>query len=331
MLKITTICGDGVGIEIMKAAIHVLSSLDLNIDFDEAYAGKECLKRTGSVLPEETIKKIKRTKITLFGAVTSVPYKSSAILSLRKQFDLFANIRPIKSYDGVNCLIDDLDFVILRENTEGLYSGIERLTEEGAEATRVITKKATERICDYAFRVAEKQNRKKVTCAHKANVLKKSDGLFKDTFYEVAKKHPKIEKEDYYIDAMAMYLITRPQDFDFIVTSNLYGDILSDEAAGLVGGLGMVPSANIGKKYSLFEPVHGSAPDIAGKNISNPTAMILSTVMMLKHANEYYYANKVENAIKKVLYEGKVVTPDLGGNSTTSQMAKEIVKKLDEN
>lgn len=312
----------------MKATIQVLSALDLNINFNEGFAGKDCLRKTGSVLPEETVKKAKNSKIVLFGAVTSVPYKNSAIISLRKQLELFANIRPVKSFKGVNCIKDDLNFVIVRENTEGLYSGIEEETEDKAIATRVITKKATEKIADYAFRVAEKQNRKKVTCTHKANVLKKTDGLFRDTFYEVAKKHPAIQSEDYYIDAMAMYLISQPEFFDLIVTSNLYGDILSDEAAGLVGGLGMAPSANIGEKYALFEPVHGSAPDIAGKNISNPSAMILSSVMMLKHIHEDYYAKKIESALAEVLAEGKVVTPDLGGKAKTLEMADEIVKKL---
>lgn len=330
MIKITSICGDGVGKEIMKSTIKILHSLDLNIEFEEAYAGKECLEKIGSVLPEETLKKAKKNDAILFGAVTSVPEQSSSIITLRKELDLYANIRPIRSLPGVKCIKPNINFTIIRENTEGLYTGIETIDDEKATATRVISKKATERIIEFAFKKSRQDNINLVTCAHKANVLKKSDGLFRDIFYQIGTGYPNIKSEDYFIDAMAMYLITRPETFQTIVTSNLYGDILSDEAAGLVGGLGLVPSANIGDKNGLFEPVHGSAPDIAGKNISNPSAMILSAVMMLNYLKENYQAEKLQNALYHVLDERKTITPDLGGKAKTDEMANAIIEKINE-
>ena len=218
----------------------------------------------------------------------------------------------------------------MRENTEGLYiADKEEITEDGAVAKRIITREAESRIIDYAFQYAENNNKHKVTAVHKANVLKKSDGLFKEIFYEIGDKYPDIEKEDFYVDATAMYLITNPQNFEVIVTTNLFGDILSDEGAGLVGGLGLIPSANIGNNGALFEPVHGSAPDIAGKNIANPIAMMLSAIMMLRYLNENKEAEKFENAILKVLEEGEVLTADLGGNATTTEMAETIKKALE--
>ena len=216
------------------------------------------------------------------------------------------NLRPVKSYPGTNSIFNDLDFVIVRENTEGLYIGLEEYTEEGATALRVVTKNASERICKFAFEYAKKTNRKKVTAVHKANVLKKTDGIFKEIFYKVAQDYPDMELDDRYVDATAMFLITKPQMFDVIVTTNLFGDILSDEGAGLVGGLGLIPSANIGEKQGLFEPVHGSAPRHAGKGTANPSAMILSAVMMLDYLEDHEEARKLENAIIKVLSEGKV-------------------------
>ncbi|ADP78059.1 3-isopropylmalate dehydrogenase [Methanothermus fervidus DSM 2088] len=321
--KVVVIKGDGIGKEVMDAALSVLSILDLNIKFIEAYAGYECFKKYGDTLPDESLKKAKKSDAILFGAVTTVPGQKSAIITLRKELDLFANVRPVKCYPGIECIRKDIDLTIVRENTECLYSGIERYTDEGAEAVRVITRKACERICEFAFKIANE----KVTAVHKANVLKKTDGLFREVFYEVAEGYPEIEAEDVYVDAMALYLITKPQDFDVLVTTNLYGDILSDEAAGLVGGLGLAPSANIGEKNSLFEPVHGSAPDIAGKGIANPTAMILSSVMMLRHLGFEREGDLVENALIEVLREGKV-TPDLGGNLKTMEMAEEIKKKI---
>ncbi|HEY0196519.1 MAG TPA: isocitrate/isopropylmalate family dehydrogenase, partial [Methanobacterium sp.] len=229
---------------------------------------------------------------------------------------------------GVHSLYQDLNMVIIRENTEGLYSGIEEETREGATALRVITKRASERICKFAFDYAKRTGRSKVTAVHKANVLKLTDGLFKDKFYNVAKEYQDIEADDRYVDAVAMFMVTKPQIFDLMVTTNLFGDILSDEGAGLVGGLGLAPSANIGENNALFEPVHGSGPDIAGQGISNPSAMILSTVIMLEYLQENEEASKLEEALAEVLREGKKLTPDLGGNSRTTEMAREIKGKL---
>lgn len=328
MYDITVIPGDGIGKEVMGATISILDTLDLEFNYKIAFAGNECFKKTGTTIPEETIKMARNSDATLFGAVTTVPGQKSAIITLRKEMDLYANVRPVKSYPGVNGLFDDLDFVIIRENTEGLYSGTEEETEDGATALRVITRKASERICRFAFEYAKKTGRDKVTAVHKANILKKTDGIFKNAFYKIAEEYGDIETDDRYVDAAAMFLITNPHMFDIIVTTNLFGDILSDEGAGLVGGLGITPSANIGENNALFEPVHGSGPDIACKGIANPSAMILSSVMMLNYLKEYDAACKVENALKEVLIENKVLTPDLGGKASTMEMTEEICLKL---
>lgn len=328
MKKIAIIPGDGVGKEVMSAALLILKDLDINLEFSSAMAGHECFEKTGTTIPEETIKIARKSDATLFGAVTTVPGQKSAIITLRKELDLFANLRPVKSYPGTKSIFSDLDFVIVRENTEGLYSGNEKYTPYGAQAQRVITRKASRRICRFAFDYARNNGRNKVTAVHKANVLKKTDGVFKQVFYEIAQEYLDISTEDYYVDATAMYLVTKPQIFDVVVTSNLFGDILSDEGAGLVGGLGMVPSANIGDSNGLFEPVHGSAPDIAGQEISNPSAMLLSTSMMLKYIDEKEYGEKIENALIEVLKEGKYVTPDLGGSSKTMEMAEAVLMKI---
>lgn len=332
MIKIARIDGDGIGKEVTEAGVKVLESLDLNIDFISAEAGRECFDKNGTTIPDETIKTAKNAEATLFGAITSTPGEKSPIITLRKELDTYANLRPIKSFKGIDCLFSDLDFLIVRENTEGLYSGEETIDEDGqkAIANRVITKKACERISRLAFAQTIKLNKESVTCVHKSNVLKKTDGVFKDTFYEVSKDYPHIKTNDYYVDATAMYLLTKPQEFDVIVTSNLFGDILSDASAGLVGGLGLAPSGNIGERHGLFEPVHGSAPDIAGQNISNPIAMILSVSMMLEYLNEDYLADKVKTACENVLSKGKVLTPDLGGKSRTIDVADEVIREIEE-
>jgi 3-isopropylmalate dehydrogenase/methanogen homoisocitrate dehydrogenase len=326
--KIAIIKGDGIGKEVMEAALLVLDSLNLNFEYISAEAGNECYNKHGSTIPKETIEIAKKADSTLFGAVTTVEGQKSAIITLRKELDLYANVRPVKSLPGIKSLYEGLDFVIIRENSEGLYSGLEEYNSNGAEAIRLITKKASRRICEFAFDYALKNHRNKVTAVHKANVLKKTDGLFKDIFYQTARINPGIESNDYYVDATAMFMITKPQIFDVVVTTNLFGDILSDEGAGLVGGLGMTPSANIGIDNGLFEPVHGSAPDIARKGIANPTAMILSTVMMLENMGDLDNALKIEQALITVLREGKFLTPDLGGKSKTMQMAQAICSKL---
>ncbi|MDR2623717.1 MAG: NAD-dependent isocitrate dehydrogenase [Methanobrevibacter sp.] len=326
MYNIAIIPGDGIGKEVMSSTLEVLDGLDLDLSYEYGKAGDECFKKNGVALLDETIDLVKNSDVCLFGAAGETA--ADVIVKLRQIMDLFVNLRPVKSYPGTDSLFKDLDFIIVRENTEGMYVGEEEYTEDGAIAKRIITKEASERICEFAFKYAKDNNKKKVTAVHKANVLKKTDGLFKKTFYEMAAEYPDIEAEDYYVDATAMYLLTRPQSFDVIVTTNLFGDILSDEGAGLVGGLGLIPSGNIGKNNALFEPVHGSAPDIAGKGLANPTAMLLSAVMMLNYLDEQKSARLLNSAIFDVLKEGKRLTPDMGGNSSTMEMAKEVKSKL---
>ena len=328
MYKIAVIGGDGIGQEVMQACEYLLDNLDLEFSFEYGEAGFECFNKNGTTLPEETIRIANDSDAVLFGASTSTPGEPSPIINLRKELNVYANIRPIKSYKGVNCIRDDIDFVIVRENTEGLYSQVEYGDNDKMIAERHITKKASERISKAAFNLCIKRGESKVTCVHKSNVLKKTDGVFKESFYNVAKQYPQITSEDYYVDAMAMYLITQPQNFDVIVSSNLFGDILSDESAGLVGGLGLAPSGNIGDHNGLFEPVHGSAPDIAGKNIANPCSMILSASMMLDYLGEWEISNNIKDAVEKVIADCKIRTPDLGGDACTMDVTKAIVKEL---
>jgi 3-isopropylmalate dehydrogenase len=326
MYKIAVIPGDGIGKEVMEAILHILDASVLGFEYTFADAGDELAEKTGIPLPQETIDVVKQSQACLFGAAGESA--ADVIVKLRRELDLYVNLRPVKSYPGTKSLFEDIDFVIVRENTEGLYSGIEEYTEEGATAVRVITNKASERICRFAFEYAVKTDRNKVTVVHKANVLKKTDGIFKDNFYKVAEEFTGLELDDKYVDATAMFFITQPHMFDVIVTTNLFGDILSDEGAGLVGGLGLIPSANIGEKYGLFEPVHGSAPLIAGKGIANPSAMVLSAVMMLEYLGEIEEARKLEKSLITVLTEGKIVTKDLGGSASTMEMAAEIRAKF---
>lgn len=325
--QIAVIPGDGIGKEVMEATISVLD--ELNIDFDYVYgiAGDECNEEHGTPLPQETIDIIRDSDACLFGAAGETA--ADVIVKIRQEMKMFANLRPVKSYPNTKSIFENVDFMIVRENTEGLYiANQEEESEDGAIAKRIITREAEERIINYAFQYAKDNNRTKVTAVHKANVLKKTDGLFKKIFYEVAEKYPDIDTEDFYVDATAMYLVTQPQEFQVIVTTNLFGDILSDEGAGLVGGLGLTPSANIGANGALFEPVHGSAPDIAGQQKANPIAMMLSAIMMLRYLGENEAANKFDAAILKVLNEGKTLTSDLGGSSTTIEVAQAIKDSL---
>lgn len=325
--QIAVIPGDGIGKEVMEATISVLD--ELNIDFDYVYgiAGDECNEEHGTPLPQETIDIIRDSDACLFGAAGETA--ADVIVKIRQEMKMFANLRPVKSYPNTKSIFENVDFMIVRENTEGLYiANQEEESEDGAIAKRIITREAEERIINYAFQYAKDNNRTKVTAVHKANVLKKTDGLFKKIFYEVAEKYPDIDTEDFYVDATAMYLVTQPQEFQVIVTTNLFGDILSDEGAGLVGGLGLTPSANIGSEGALFEPVHGSAPDIAGQQKANPIAMMLSAIMMLRYLGENEAANKFDAAILKVLNEGKTLTSDLGGSSTTIEVAQAIKDSL---
>ncbi|MEE1336637.1 homoisocitrate dehydrogenase [Methanobrevibacter sp.] len=328
MYNIAIISGDGIGQEVMDSCEYLLDKLDIEFSFDYGEAGFDCFNKNGTTLPEETIKIANKSDAVLFGASTSTPGQPSPIINLRKALSVYANIRPIRSYRGVNCIRDDIDFVIVRENTEGLYSQVEYGDEEKMIAERRITRSASERISKAAFNLCIKREESKVTCVHKSNVLKKTDGVFKESFYKVSKNYPQIKTEDYYVDAMAMYLITQPQKFDVIVSSNLFGDILSDESAGLIGGLGLAPSGNIGDHNGLFEPVHGSAPDIAGKYIANPCSMILSASMMLDYLGEWEISNDIKQAVEKVMADCKIRTPDLGGDASTMDVTKAIVREL---
>ena len=324
---IAVVAGDGIGKEVMEAAIFVLDSLGIDFDYVYGDAGDECLEKTGTALPEETLDIIRSADACLFGAAGETA--ADVIVKIRQEMKMFANLRPVKAYPNTNSLCDHIDFMIVRENTEGMYiADEESYTDEGAVARRIITRQAEERIIDYAFKYAVENNRTKVTAVHKANVLKKTDVLFREIFYEVAERYPDIATEEFYVDATAMYLITRPQNFEVIVTTNLFGDILSDEGAGLVGGLGLIPSANIGEDGALFEPVHGSAPDIAGQGKANPMAMMLSAVMMLRYLGENEAADRFDAAILKVLNDANVLTADLGGSASTMEVARAVKDNL---
>jgi len=326
MKKIVVIPGDGIGKEVMEAAMLILEKLDLPFEYSYYEAGDEALEKYGKALPDETLEACKKSDAVLFGAAGETA--ADVIVRLRRELETFANVRPAKAIEGIECLYPGLDIVVVRENTECLYLGFEFEFGEVTEAVRVITRNASERIARYAFELARREGRKKVTALHKANVMKKTCGLFRDVCREVAKEYEDIEFNDYYIDAACMYLVMDPFRFDVIVTTNMFGDIVSDLAAGLVGGLGLAPSANIGEKTAIFEPVHGAAFDIAGKGIANPTAMILTACMMLRHFGYVEEAKKVEAAVERAIKEGKK-TPDLGGNLKTIEFANEVASILD--
>ncbi|MEL7649961.1 MAG: isocitrate/isopropylmalate dehydrogenase family protein [Sedimentibacter sp.] len=329
--KITLIPGDGIGLEIMHAAAEIIDTVTDSIEWEEVNAGYTAYEQCGDLLPEETIQSIERNKVVFKGPITTPVGKGfkSINVQLRQMFNLYSNVRPIKSYEGIDSLYKDLDLVIVRENSEDLYKGIEHMsTDDVAEGTKVITRGASERISDFAFRLAEKEKRNKVTLTHKANIMKLTDGLFLESGRKVSKNYPDIQFEDVIVDAMSMKLVMNPHNYQVIVAPNLYGDILSDMAAGLVGGLGMAPSANIGEDMAIFEPVHGSAPDIAGKNIANPTSAILTGIMMLRHTGEGAAADKIEKALTKVLKNKDLHTRDIGGSLSTTQFRDEVIKAL---
>ena len=329
--KITLIPGDGIGLEIMYAAKEIIDAATNNIDWEEVRAGNTAFEKYGVLIPEVTLKSIEKNKIALKGPITTPVGKGfrSINVELRQRFNLYANIRPVKSYEGIDSLYKNVDLVIVRENTEDLYKGIEHMvTPDAAESIKIITKDASEKIVDYAFRLALKEKRTKVTLTHKANIMKLTDGLFLESGRRIAAKYPNVKFEDVIVDAMSMKLIMNPHDYQVIVAPNLYGDILSDMASGLIGGLGMAPSANIGEDIAIFEPVHGSAPDIAGKNIANPTSAILTGILMLKYIGEERAALNVENALKTVLKNKEKHTKDIGGSLTTSKFKNEVLHNL---
>lgn len=329
--KITVMKGDGIGPEICDAVMQILNAAKADVTFECFEVGEAEYKRNGELIPKEAYESFERNRIMLKAPITTPIGKGfrSLNVTLRKRYDLYANIRPAKSNTAVLTPFPNVDIVTFRENTEDLYVGVEKeIDENTVHATKIITRKASERIIEDAFEYALKHGRKKVTCVHKANILKLSDGMFLSIFQETAKRYPSIIAEDKIIDALCMRLVMDPSEFDVLVMPNLYGDIVSDLTSGLIGGLGLLPSANLGKDHAMFEAVHGSAPDIAGKHIANPTALLWSACMMLEYLGQSDCAGKIRNAVDAVLAEGTAITPDLKGNATTEQYRDAIIAKL---
>lgn len=332
MKQITLINGDGIGPEISDAVIKIIEASGLNIDWDIQSAGADVIEKEGTPLPQRVLDSIKRNKVALKAPVTTPIGKGfrSVNVQLRKELDLYANIRPCKNLPNVKTKFDNVDIVVVRENTEDLYAGIERQVDiDTAESIKLITRKASERICRFAFDYALKNSRKEVCVVTKANIMKLSDGLFLECFRNVSADYKNIKTREILVDNLCMQLVQNPSQFDVLVLPNLYGDIVSDLCAGLIGGLGVAQGANIGKDYAVFEPVHGSAPDIKGQNKANPTALLLSAIEMLKYINEYSHAQKIENALFKTFSDG-IYTQDLGGMATTTEFTDAIIKHLNQ-
>ena len=332
-IPITVIPGDGIGEEIMTAVLSVLDALDCGLKFEQALAGGPAIAQGLDLIPEETLAQIEKNVATLKGPITTPIGRgfTSVNVSLRQHFDLFANVRPALSIPGATMRYSDIDILIVRENMEGLYSGVgHKVSEDGerAELTSVVTRRGCDRILHHAFSLAQKTGRKKVTVVHKANIMRSTSGLFLDVSKEVRKHYPDIECEEMIVDNCAMQLVMNPHRFDVIVTTNLFGDILSDLCAGLIGGLGLIPGANIGESRGIFEAVHGSAPDIAGKNIANPSALLLGSAMMLDYLNLPEQSKRIRTVIRQVIGEGKVLTADLGGTASTSEYTEELLSRL---
>jgi len=329
--QVTLIPGDGSGPEVIAAAKKVIEATGVSITWEMAEAGAAMIEKHGTPLPDETIEAIRRTGVALKGPIATPVGTGfrSVNVALRKTFDLYANVRPAKTYPGVITKFENIDLVIVRENTEDLYAGIERMVDENtAESIKLFTRKGCKRIIRYAFEYAVREGRQKVTAVHKANIMKCTDGMFLDIAREIAKEYPQIKFNDSIVDAMCMRLVMYPEDYDVLVCPNLYGDIVSDLCAGLVGGLGLTPSANIGVDGAIFEPIHGSAPDIAGQHIINPTAAILSGALMLAHLGEATAASSIERAISNVISDGTILTRDMGGDASTEAFADAVIAAL---
>lgn len=329
MYNITLILGDGIGPEVAMATKKVVDATGIDINWDILNAGEDIYKKSGKLIPDSVYKSIEKNKIVLKGPITTpigIGFRSLNV-HLRKKYDLFANIRPIKSIDYIKSRYENIDLVIFRENTEGLYIGIEEeINKNEYNAIKKVTRKSSERIIKEAFEYAKANGINKVTLAHKANILKLTDGLFLNIGRDIASKYNNIELEEVIIDNMCMQLVINPNNYKVIVTTNLYGDIISDLSAGLVGGLGLIPSANVGKDIAIFEAIHGSAPDIAGKGIANPTALIRSAIMMLEYLNEYEKVKKINDSLLIIYKEKKVITRDIGGDATTEEFINELIK-----
>lgn len=330
--RIAVIPGDGIGPEIMDATLEILGACGFDGEYVYFEAGLPALQKGMDVVPLTTVDGVRRTGVALKGPTTTPSGGGhvSANVTLRKALDLFANVRPSKTLPGLRGIFENhsIDIITVRENTEDLYAGIEfQPHPDMAQAIKVITRPGCARLCKYAFEMARKQGRKRVTAVHKANIMKLTDGMFLTEFYRASKPFTDIIADDIIIDNCCMQLVTNPERFDVIVTENLYGDIVSDLCAGLVGGLGLAPGANIGETCAVFEAVHGSAPDIAGKGIANPTALLNSALMMLHHLDEHELAERIQQAVLDICAEGKIVTADLGGSATTKQFAAEVIRR----
>ena len=330
--RVTLIPGDGIGPELAEATTRVLDATGVGFDWETVEAGESAIAQYGTPLPDLVLESVKRNKVALKGPITTPVGGGfrSVNVGLRQALGLYANVRPAKSLAGVDSRYDDVDLVIVRENTEDLYAGIEHMVgRDAAESIKIITREASERIARYAFEYAVKNGRHKVTAVHKANIMKLSDGLFLESCRTVAVDYDgRIEFEDRIVDNMCMQLVQKPELYDVLVLPNLYGDIVSDLCAGLVGGLGVAPGANIGEKAAVFEPVHGSAPKYAGQNKANPTALILSGALMLRHLGEMAAADAVESAVRGVIAEGETVTYDLGGTAGTREFGEAVAARV---
>ena len=332
-IQVTLIPGDGIGPEVVNAAVEVIEAAGARLQWERAAAGAGAVPTHGTPIPAETLESVRRNKLALKGPLSTPIGEGfrSVNVALRKEFDLYANIRPARSFAGVETRYTGIDLVVIRENTQGLYSGVEHYIDEertAAESISIITRKGSERIIDYAFAYCKANNRRRLTLVHKANILKCTSGLFLDTGRAVATKYPEIEFKEMIVDNCAMQLVKNPNQFDTLVTTNLFGDILSDLTSGLIGGLGLTAGANIGKSAAIFEAVHGTAPDIAGKGIANPTAVMLAGVMLLEHIGERTAAEKLVAAIREAIASKEAVTPDLGGSATTRMFANAVLKRL---
>src|SRR5918992_1083786 len=331
MHRITLIPGDGIGPEVASNVVRIIEASGVEIQWETHYAGAQALEKFGETLPKELLDSILRNKVALKGPITTPVGKgfTSVNVGLRKTLDLYANLRPVRALPNVPSRYPELDLVVVRENTESLYAGLEHVVVPGVvESLKVITEKASTRIARYAFEFARRERRKKVTAVHKANIMKLSDGLFLDCFRRVATEYPEIIADDKIIDNACMQLVMRPEQFDVMLLENLYGDIVSDLCAGLIGGLGLVPGANIGELGAVFEAVHGSAPDIAGQGIANPTALLQSGILMLRHLGERDAAERIEKAMLKVYTDGQVRTRDVGGTSRTDEFAQAVINAM---
>jgi isocitrate dehydrogenase (NAD+) len=328
---ITLIAGDGIGPEVTAAVVKIVEQAGLQVEWEPHLAGVTALEEHGVTIPPELLDSIRRNKVALKGPVTTPVGGgfTSVNVGLRQALELFANLRPVWNIPSIKSRYENVDLVIVRENTEDLYAGLEHQVVPGVvESLKIITASSSTRIAKFAFEYARRHRRRRVTAVHKANIMKMSDGLFLDSVRKVAADYPDITCDDRIVDAACMHLVMNPSQFDVLLLPNLYGDIVSDLAAGLVGGLGVVPAANLGVEIGVFEAVHGSAPDIAGQNIANPTALLLSALLMLRHIGEDAIADRIMKATGEVLTEGRIRTRDLGGSATTSEYAEAICRRL---